>query len=91
MNGPAPGGGSFVARTYRVAGSKGLYVTFDSAVQTSLTVRERVLFDASNRAVRLQQEVQSNNGFFRTARSAYFAGGKPLSDSTIRYDYAPDE
>ena len=91
LDGPAPGGESFVARSYRIAGSKGLYVTFDSAVQTSLTVRERVLFDASSHAVRLEQEVRSSNGFFRTVRTAYFARGKPISDETVRYDYAPDD
>ncbi len=91
LGGTAPGGGSFVAHVYHVPGSKGSYVTFDSAVQTSLTVRERVLFDGSSHAVRLHLELQSYNGYFRTVRDAYFLAGKSITDTTTRYDYAPDD
>ena len=91
LNGTAPGGGSFVARTYRIAGSPGLYVTFDPGVQNSLTERERVLFDDMGRAVWLHEEVESYNGYYRTVRDAYFAAGKAIADKTTRYDYAPSD
>jgi hypothetical protein len=89
LDGPAPGGGSFVARVYRVAGSRGAYVTFDPGVANSLTEHERIVFDGRGRAMWLQEEVDSYNGFYRTVRDAYFAGGVPIADRTIRYDYAP--
>jgi hypothetical protein len=91
LDGPAPGGGSFVARAYRVAGSRGLYVTFDPGVQNSLTEHEDIVFDGTGRAIRLHQEVDSFNGYYRTVRDAYFADGLPLRDRTIRYDYAPND
>jgi hypothetical protein len=91
LAGPAPGGGSFIARAYRIRGSRGLLVDFTSAVQTSLTQRERVLFDGGPHAIWLHEEEASYNGFFRTVRDAYFAGGKTLADTTTRYLYAPTD
>jgi hypothetical protein len=91
LNGPAPGGGSFIARVWHVAGSSALYVTFESAVQTSLTERERILYDGAGRAMWLHQEVQSYNGYFRTVRDAFFAAGVAIADTTTRYDYAPTD
>jgi hypothetical protein len=91
LDGPAPGGGSFVARIYRVAGSRGCYVTFDPGVANSLTEHERVVFDGRGRAIWIHQEVDSFNGYYRTVRDAYFAGGVPIADRTIRYEYAPND
>ncbi len=89
LAGPAPGGGSFIARVYRIRGSRGLLVDFTSAVQTSVTERERVLFNGGDHAIWLHEEVESYNGYFRTVRDAYFAGATTLADNTTRYVYAP--
>lgn len=91
LDGTAPGGGSYIARVYRVSRSKGTYVTFDPGVQNSLTERESVVFDGTGRAVHLREEMTSYNGHFRIVRDVYFAGGKTLSDTTTRFDYAPSD